>query len=397
MQQRALLVLPILAYITAIAPFSIDMYLPAMPQIAESLSTSNATVQLTLSSYLMGVMIGPLFISPLSDALGRKPILMVCLFAYCLASVGCALADSISELLVYRVVQALTGGTTFVLSRAILSDLYEGNDLSKASSIMLLIMTIAPIVAPISGAQVLRFYEWRVIFGMLVFLGGLGMILLFFVRETLPKTKRRSMKPLSILKSYSKIFRSAEGMGYVVVSSGSAGAFFASLTASPFIFIDHFGMSPENFSYLFAIGALAAIFANGLNTKIVHRFGFNGILLGVVGLQVLLALLLLGTSLTGMGGFWGIFAVTMWLMGVLHLSNSNSLTGLMGLFRDRAGAASAVYTFIRYLTGMLCSAAVSLFNTSAPWPLALVICFCALLSVLGWVGVKIGKALPLQG
>ena len=397
MQQRAWVVLPILAYITAIAPFSIDMYLPAMPQIAESLSTANATVQLTLSSYLMGVMLGPLFISPLSDALGRKPVLMSCLVVYCVASVGCALAGSISELIVYRVVQALSGGTTFVLSRAILSDLYQGNDLSKASSTMLLIMTVAPIIAPIGGAQVLRFYEWRVIFGLLVFLGALGVVLLFFVRETLPKTSRRSMQPFSILKSYGQIFRSMQAMGYIVVASGGAGTFFASLTASPFIFIDHFGMSPENFSYLFAMGAAAAIFANGVNTKIVHRFGFHRILVGVVGVQVFLALILLATSLTGFGGLWGIFAVTLWFMGILHVSNSNSIAGLMGIFRDRAGAASAVYTFLRYLTGMLCSGAVSVFNTSAPWPLAIVICFCAFLSIVGLVVVRISRAAPFSG
>lgn len=390
--QRPLLIIPILAYITAIAPFSIDMYLPALPQIAELLATSNASVQLTLSSYLVGVMIGPLFLSPLSDALGRKPILWGCMLAYCLASIGCALAQSISELIVWRVVQALTGGTTFVLSRAILSDLFQGNDLSKASSMMLLIMTIAPIVAPVSGAQVLKFYDWRAIFWILVFLGGCGLVLLFFVRETLPVEKRRSMRPLSILQSYSQIFRSSGAMGYVLIASGSAGAFFASLTASPFIFIDYFGLSPETFSHLFALGAIAAIFANWFNTKIVHRVGFRGMLLGVVIVQVLLALILLGTSLTGVGGFWGIFVVTLWLMAVLHLSNSNSITGLMGFFRDRAGAASAVYTFTRYLTGVLCTAAVSAFNTSAAWPLAMVICVCALLSVIGWLAVKIGSA-----
>ncbi len=375
-------VLIVLALISALGPFSIDMYLPAMPQMASALNASPALLQMTITGYLIGVAIGPLLLAPIADAKGRKPVMAALLGLYALASAACALAQSAEALVALRVVQAIAGGAAMAISRAMLADLYQGDALSRASSILMTVFTIAPVVAPLFGAWLLEFGSWRWIFGALVIVAFVSIGLLQLLPETLAVEARRPYNLRSVMRGYGDIMRSARARRYLASTFAFAFMFFAMLSASPFIFIDHFGISAGGFAIFFAAISGAAIAANVLNARIVFRFGYDAMLRGATWGLVVLALVMAGVALTGVGGVWGIFFGMLWLMGLFHISIANTMAGLMQAMGRGAGAASAALAFCRFIGGALGSFAVGAFNSSAPWPFAIIIGVAAAGAVL---------------
>lgn len=379
----------VLALISALGPFSIDMYLPAMPQMATALGASPAILQMTITGYLIGVAIGPLFLAPLADARGRKPVLGALLALYGIASGACALAGSAEALVALRILQAIAGGAAMAISRAMLADMYEGDALSRAASIMMAVFTIAPIVAPLFGAWLLEFGSWRWIFGALVLIAAGSIGLLQLLPETLPPERRRPYNVRAVIGGYGEIMRSPLARRYLASTVGFAFMFFAMLSASPFIFIDHFGVSPGGFAILFASISAAAIVSNFVNARFVFRIGYDGMLRAATLVLAVLAAVMVVVALTGAGGMWGVFAVMIWLMGVFHISNANAMAGLMKAMGHRAGAASAAMAFWRFMAGALGSFTAGAFNTSHPWPFALALCIGAVLAALS---LLIGRA-----
>ncbi|MEM7544320.1 MAG: multidrug effflux MFS transporter [Pseudomonadota bacterium] len=372
----------ILALISALGPFSIDMYLPAMPQMANALNASPAMLQLTITGYLLGVAVGPLVLAPLADAKGRKPVMALFLALYGVASAGCALAQSAEMLVMLRVAQAVAGGAAMAVSRAMLADVYEGDALSRASSILMTVFTIAPVVAPLFGAWLLELGSWRWIFWALVGVAGVSVGLLQLLPETLPKDRRRPYNLPSVLGSYGEILANPHGRRYLASTFAFAFMFFAMLSASPFIFIDHFGATPSEFAVYFAAISGAAIISNIMNARIVFRVGYERMLRGATWGLVVLAMVMGVVTLTEFGGVWGVFGVMFWLMGLFHISIANTMAGLMRAVGRGAGAASATLAFARFIGGALGTVMVGAFNTSAPWPFALVIGVAAVGAVL---------------
>lgn len=363
----------VLAFVSSLGPFSIDMYLPAMPRMTEALTASPAAMQMTISGYLLGVAIGPMFLAPLSDAYGRKPTQSVLLVLFAVTTAGCALADSVEELIALRVLQAVTGGAAMASTRAMLSDLYTGNALSRATSVLMSIFTMAPIVAPLCGAWLLELAGWRSIFWAMAIFALSSLAMLQILPETLPPPRRTPYNPRSVVRGYGEIFSSRAALRYLASSFGFALMFFSMLSFTPFIFIDHFGMSAHGYASIFAATATAAIAANFLNARIVFRVGYDRMLIGATwGLGALAAVMAL-VAATGIGGPWGVFAVMICLMGVFHLSIANSLAGLMTLMGHRAGAASASMALCRFIGGAIGSVAVGAFGTTHPWPFAVMI------------------------
>jgi DHA1 family bicyclomycin/chloramphenicol resistance-like MFS transporter len=375
-------ILIILGLISALGPFSIDMYLPAMPQMATALNASPAMLQLTITGYLIGVAIGPLALAPLADAKGRKPVMGALLAFYGLASAACAMAQSAEVLVALRVAQAVAGGAAMAVSRAMLADMYQGDALSRASSILMSVFTIAPVVAPLFGAWLLEFGSWRWIFWALVGVAAVSIGLLQILPETLPREKRNSYSVRAIIGGYRDIMANPGGRRYLASTFSFAFMFFAMLSASPFIFIEHFGVSPGEFAIFFASISGAAIVANVLNARLVFRVGYDRMLRIATWGLLILALVMGVVSVTGLGGIWGIFAVMLWLMGIFHISISNTMAGIMQTVGRGAGAASAALAFCRFVGGALGSFAVGAFNTSAPWPFAIVIAVAAIMAAL---------------
>lgn len=361
----------ILAMVSALGPFSIDMYLPAMSEMTRALGSTQATMQMTITAYLIGIAIGPLFLAPLSDAWGRKRVLTIFLLIFAAMSLGCAAAPSAEALVALRGAQAIAAGAAMTTARAILSDIYEGDALSRASSILMTIFTIAPVVAPLFGGWLLDWTGWEGIFYALVAVGVGSTLLVRLLPETLTPEKRRPYSPRAVIGGYREIMSQRAAWRYLGSVFFFGFMFFAMLTASPFVFMDRFGMSPKAFSVVFAIAAGSAVFGNLINARFVFRLGYDGMLraatYGLIALTAVMAVL----AATEFGGAWGFFAVMLALMGTFQISIANSLAGVMSIARGRAGAASATMAFWRFMGGTAGSFVVSAFNTSHPWPFAL--------------------------
>lgn len=378
----------ILALLSSLGPFSIDMYLPAMPQMAGALSASPAAMQMTITAYLIGNAVGPLFLSPLSDSWGRKRAQTLFLLGYAGASLACALAPNAEALIAARVCQAVAAGASTAAARAMLSDLFSGDALSRATSVLMTIFTIGPVAAPLIGAGILEVAGWRWIFWLLVGVGLVSILLFQVLPETLPPEKRRPYAPGAVLSGYLAMMRNPRALRYFASTFAFAFVFFGMLASAPFIFIEHFGMSPSGFAWLFAAISCAAFAGNIVNARFVFRFGYERMLRGATWAQAALGLAMTAVALTGAGGLWGVFAVMLWLMGVFHVSLANTMAGLMSVAGDRAGAAGAAMIFWRFVGGAAGSLTVGAFGTSAPWPFAAVILIGAAGALLA---LKVGR------
>lgn len=368
----------ILAAVSALGPFSIDMYLPALPDMSRALGASPAVMQMTITAFLAGIAIGPLFLAPLSDAWGRKKTQLVFLLLFSLASAACMLAESGEALVALRAVQAIVAGAAMTSARAMLSDIFEGDALSRATSILMAFFTMAPVIAPMVGASLLEIFDWRGIFGALVALGVVSALLMQILPETLPPERRSPYAPRAVIAGYVAIMKDTPARRYLASTFCFAFMFFGMLAASPFIFIEHYGMSPGGFSVIFASISAASLIGNFVNARLVFRLGYDGMLKLASRVLLVLAIAMAIVAATGIGGIWGVFAVMVWLMGVFQVSIANTMAGLMKSAKGRPASASAALAFWRFLGGALGSMAVGAFNTSHPWPFALVMGLAAL-------------------
>lgn len=361
----------ILATVSALGPFSIDMYLPALPAMSDALQSTPALMQMTITAYLIGFAVGPLFLAPLSDSWGRKRTQTVFLLIFAAVSLGCAFATSAEALIVLRAAQAIAAGAAMTTARAILSDLYEGDALSRASSILMMIFTIAPVVAPITGAWLLELTGWEGIFVSLVLVGLGSAFLIRLLPETLAPERRQPYAPRAVIAGYRDIMSQRSALRYLGSIFFFGFMFFAMLTASPFIFIDHFGVSPYTFSAIFAVSSASAVFGNIINTRLVFRIGYDGMLRNATYGLIIVSGIMALIAFTGLGGVWGFFLVMLALMALFQVSIANGTAGIMSIARHRAGSASAAMAFWRFTGGTLGSFVVSAFNTDHPWPFAL--------------------------
>lgn len=366
-------VIIVLALVSTLGPFAIDMHLPALPAMAETLTTSSAMMQLTISAYLIGGAFGPLFLAPLSDAYGRKRVQTVLLLLFVVVTAGCAMANTVEELIVLRFFQSVAGGAAMASSRAMLSDIYSGDALSRASSILMSVFTIAPVIAPLIGATVLEALGWRWVFWLLGLIAVGSCLLMQTLPETLPPERRTPYRPRAVIAGYWDILKSRAARRYLASVLAFAFMFFAMLAVSPFIYIEHFGLSELTFAWVFAAMSSAAIIGSYINVRLVFRFGYDRMMIGATVALAILAVAMAIVAATGVGGWIGVFFVMIWIMGVFHVSLASTMAGLMEAKGERAGAASAAMSFCRWIGGAAGAVAVGAFNTSHPWPFALVL------------------------
>lgn len=369
-RQSAAKVIPIMAFVGALGPFSIDAYLPALPEMAADLGAGPGMAQWTIAAYLIGVAVFPLFLAPLSDAFGRKPVMRAGLAGFALASVACAFAWSIEAMLALRLAQAACGGVAMAATRAVLADLYRGDELSRAMSYLMILFTAAPVIAPVVGAQLMVFGGWRAVFWLLAGFGVAAFLVCGLLEETLTAEKRRPYRARRIVRSYADAMTSRAALGHLATTFWSAVFFFAMLSAAPFIYIDHFGASPTAFSLIFAAISAVAFAANYVNARLVMRRGYRAMLRDSARFVGLLALLMAALAATGWGGIAGVVFVMIWLMGAFHVLNASTTAGIMDAMGDQAGAAAASLAFWRFMGGAIGAAGVGMFGSTHPWTFA---------------------------
>src|SRR5580693_141419 len=289
----------IFGFLTAIAPLSIDIYLPALPMLRQALAADEARTLFTLSAFFIGFGVGQLLLGPLSDRFGRKRPLITGLSIYIVASIACALATSISDVVLWRFVQAFGGSVVPTVVQAMVRDLYDRNQSARILSLNMLVTASAPVVAPLIGGQVLLWFDWRAIFWVLVGFGLVSLLAASALPETLGTSRRNEVHPLAMVLGYFEFLRSARYVGYVACSTLYFCCLFAFIAGSPFVYIEYFGVPPQYYGFLFGVNMLGMIASTFINSRIVMQHGGDRLLRIACVIGAAGGLILLATGVSG--------------------------------------------------------------------------------------------------
>ena len=379
----------VLGALTAFNSMSIDMYLPAFPQIAKDLAVPLGTVQLSVSAFLFGSAFGQLFYGPVADRWGRKLPLLFGLGLYVMSTIGCALVHSGEGLLFWRVVMALGGGASIVISRAIVRDLYDTAEAARMFSLLMLVMGAAPILAPLAGGQLLLFTGWRGIFWFLGIFGVLSLCAsLVWLPESLPVEKRIERGIKEMVTGYGSLFRNRQYLYYAVALGAVAGFNFSYIAGAPQLFIELHGISPQHFGIIFGLNACGLIGASQVNRKLLRRYKSERILGFAFTVNLLGALLLTISTMTGIGSFPAQLVLLFVCLCTTGLLYPNVTALALAPFATSAGSASALLGTIQYTLGATAGAFVGMFHNGTGFPMILTMTGCA---VVGRIAVTLSR------
>ncbi|GGO76190.1 multidrug effflux MFS transporter [Nonomuraea cavernae] len=377
------LLLFILGALSAIGPLSIDMYLPALPAITAEMLTVPAQVQLTLTACLIGVSVGQVIAGPVSDVRGRRMPLIVGVAGFAIASLLCAFAPSVPMLIAFRLLQGILGGAALVIVRAVVRDLYEGAAIARIFATLMLISGLAPILAPIAGAQLLAFTSWR---GVFVALSLMGLALLLAVipgvRETLPADSREGGGLRHTARTFWALLHHRSFMGNALTAGLAFAAMFAYISGSPFVLQEVYGTTPQQFSLIFGLNALGLTLMAQVGGRLAGRFAperlvLAGLLVSVVGGALLLIAAVTGIGLPGVVA--GLFVI---MCGQGLVLPGTGALALAGQPPQVAGSASALLGVLQFALGAFAAPLVGLAGSGSAVPMATVMLGLFALSVL---------------
>ena len=384
----------ILGLLSAIGPFAIDMYLPALPAIGQSLGAEVGAVQWSLTAFFLALGVGQLLYGPVSDMLGRKPPLYFGLGLFTLASVGCALATDIDTLVALRFVQGLGAAAGMAIPRAVVRDLHTGTEAARLMSLLMLVFSVSPILAPLAGSGVIAVAGWRGVFWAVALAAVAGLALVATqLQETRPPAQRVESSLRSAVRGYGVLLRDRHYLGLVLIGGCSMGGFFVYLSSSPFVLINHYGLSPLQYSLAFSFNAVAFIGAAQFNGMLGERFGLVRLVKGAVSAAGVAMLVLLGYYLAG-GDDWrvlvGLYFIASAFMGMVIPTTSVLALEKHGAI---AGTASALLGTLQMLSGAVAMGVMGLFGSGKPLPMVAGMTAGALLGgVLTWL--TLGRAQP---
>ncbi|GGS26744.1 Bcr/CflA family drug resistance efflux transporter [Streptomyces humidus] len=371
-----LLVTLVLGGLTATPPLSMDLYLPALPEVTRTLHAPAATVQLTLTACLAGMALGQLVVGPMSDRWGRRRPLLAGLAVYVVATALCALAPTVEVLVAFRLLQGLAGAAGIVIARAVVRDLYEGVAMARFFSNLMLISGVAPVVAPLIGAQILRTTDWRGVFALLTVV-GLVLAVLVWARlpETLPAGGRHAGGVGEALRSMRRLLSDLRFAGYLLTGGFAFAALFAYISASPFVVQEIYGASPQTFGLLFGANSVGLVVVGQINGKIlVGRVRLDRVL--AVGLATVAlaatALLAMTAGVFGEVGLAPVAAALFVLMSAMGVTLPNAQTLALMRVRHSAGSASALLGTSSFLIGAIATPLVGIAGEGTAVPMAVV-------------------------
>ena len=362
----------LLGAVTALPALSIDAYLPALPTLARDLGTTPAAAQLTLTAVLLGIALGQLLGGPLSDRLGRRLPLLAGIVTFVVAALLCAVAPSLPVLVALRLLMGIGGGSAVVVARAVVRDQAEGAEAARVFARLMLVMGVAPVVAPVLGAQLLHVTSWRGVFAGLVLLGiALLAVVVRALPESLPRRLRDDRSPVDTLRAFAALLRDRGFVGYVLAAALSSGAMFTYISASPFVLEDVYQLSPGAFSAVFASNAAGLIASSQLSARLVGTTGPRPLLL--VGLSVAAAggAGLVAVALTD-GPLPLLLAALFVTMASIGFVAPNATALALQEHGAQAGTASALVGLGQFVTGAVAAPLTGLVGGSGAAPLALV-------------------------
>jgi DHA1 family bicyclomycin/chloramphenicol resistance-like MFS transporter len=355
--------LAVLALLSAFTPLSIDMYLPALPVIESELEASVGDIQLTLSAFMIAFGVGQIFYGPAGDRFGRRPVILVGIAVYVLASIGCAFAAAADQLVLLRLLQGLSACGGVVLARTMVRDLAERDQAARAMSLMMACTSIAPMLAPLLGGQILWFLGWRAIFFILAGIGLFAWTAAFIrLPETLRPEYRQPLVVSAILKRFGELLRHRAFMGYALTSSLQFAALFSFLSGSPFVFIQHYGIPPRLFGLLFGGMVVFMTVGSLLNAKFAPVFGAGRILRYAVIVPAVVgpAALVLGLieARPGAIGIWPFFLCFAPQIATISLIGPNGTAMALQRYPHMAGTASSLMGIMQFGLGAIFGAVV---------------------------------------
>lgn len=363
----------VLGALIALGPLSIDMYLPALPSLGADLGVSQSAVQATITGMLIGLGVGQLIIGPLSDAIGRRRPLIVGVAVHLLASVLCALAPNVQMLTGARVLQGLAGAAVSVVSMAIVRDLFSGMAAAQLLSRLMLVMGIAPILAPSLGGFVLSSTTWRGIFVVLAVAAFLLVwVALFGLRETLPVERRRPARLAPVLRTYGTLLRDREFMALVLIGALVFATMFAYISGSPFLLQNVYGMSAGTFAIVFGANAIGLVLATQANPVLVRRFGPRRVLQAAVVVAAGAALTMLAAGAADIGGLPMVVGPLWFIMAASGFALPNTPALALTRHGEAAGTAAALLGSTQFLIGGLIAPLVGAFGSGSVLPMAAV-------------------------
>jgi DHA1 family bicyclomycin/chloramphenicol resistance-like MFS transporter len=400
-RRTGLLVTLVLGGLTALPPLSMDMYLPALPQVTDALHAPAATVQLTLTACLAGMALGQLVVGPLSDRWGRRRPLLAGMVVYVLATAICALAPSAGLLIGFRLLQGLAGAAGIVISRAVVRDLYDGVEMARFFSTLLLISGVAPIVAPVIGGQILRLTDWRGVFVICTVIGVLLTLVVWRkLHETLPPERRHTGELSGTFGAMRRLLADRVFTGYVMAGSFAFAALFTYVSASSFVVQDIYGASAQTFSLLFGLNSIGIVGIGQLNGKVlVGRVDMDRVLaVGLVLITVAsVALVLLTTGVFGRATLPEIAGALFLLMASMGLVLPTTNTQALLRTKRSAGSASALIGTSSFLIAAVIAPLGGVAGDGTAVPMAITQLTCVLIACAAFVGLCLRARRTVEG
>jgi DHA1 family bicyclomycin/chloramphenicol resistance-like MFS transporter len=373
----------VLGLLQAIGPFAIDMYLPALPSIGQSLGASMPAVQASLMAFFISLGLGQLIYGPISDMLGRRLPLVFGLVLFGVGSVGCALAPDIETLVVLRFVQGLGACAGMVIPRAVVRDLHTGHDAARLMSLLMLVFSVSPILAPLAGSFLIEAWSWRAVFWAVTVAAILGLVLLATrLPETRPAADRVDSSFASALRAYGLLLRDWHFLGLVFIGAFGISSFFAYLANSSFVLIYHYGLTPREYSYAFAANAASFIGVSQLTGRLSARFGLVRLVkFAVTGYALTMSLLLI-VNLSGVERLDVMLGMLFVGYGFLGLVVPTTAVLALDEHGEIAGTASALMGTLQFVTGAGVMAVTGALADGSARPMVVGIAGSALVSLV---------------
>lgn len=369
----------VLGLLSVIGPLAIDMYLPALPAIAKDLNTNSAAVQQSLMAFMLAFAVGQLIYGPISDMFGRKPPLYAGIGIFLIGTIGAAFAPSIEWLIAFRLVQGLGACAPMSLPRAIVRDNYTGAPAAQLMSLIMLVFSVSPILAPLTGSFVIQFGDWRTLFYVMTATGVLGLLLVAFVlKETRPKSARTDSNLSSALGAYWQLLRDGRFMGLTLIGTFGMSSFMAFLGNSSFIYIQHYGLTPTQYSIAFSVNAVSFFAVSQATGFLVGKFGLNRVVKIAVTGYVASMVALLAVYLSGIDSVWVLGGFMFVAFGFLGLVLPSTSVLAMEEQGEIAGSASALMGTVQMVVAAVVMGIVGAFSDGTARPMVVAFAACAI-------------------
>jgi DHA1 family bicyclomycin/chloramphenicol resistance-like MFS transporter len=373
----------VLGLLSAVGPFAIDMYLPALPMLARDLGTSPATAQQTLTAFFVAFGVCQLIYGPWSDAAGRKRPLFFGIALFALASVGCFFAHHIGALLAFRALEGVGAASAAVIPRAIIRDLHTGHEATRLMSLVMLVFSVSPILAPLVGSAIIVPFGWRAVFAAVALLSILAMVLLATtLPETRPPEERTSSSPLATLRDFGTVFVDARFIGLTLTGAFGMASFFVFLAGSPFLYITHFGLTSIEYSLGFSVNAIGFIGTSQFAANLGRRFGIVRTIIVASVLFAISACVLAGLVFMGAGSLPLLIVMFFITFAFLGLVVPTTMVLALESYGRIAGIAAALGGTLQMIVGGLIIALTGVVMNGTPWPIVMMIAGCAIAALV---------------